>query len=598
MQIQFKNNFIGYFRFYYSVVGARLLVNLGLCILVSFFDGIGLAMFMPLLQSVSGTTTAVGGKAAMGKLHYVTEAIEGLGVSLTLNTVLVMLVVLFTFKGVLKLIQQSYQTRLRQTFMKKLRHSLVDGLQGVSYEGFLKLDSGKIQNTLTTEVQKVNQSMNGYFNASQACVMLVTYIALAFLANYQFAILVAIGAGLTNVLYRRIYLSTKRVSKSLSKKGSDFNGLLLQSVHNFKYLKATNYLSNFNKKLKKVINKTEQLNKRIGMYSAITISMKEPMIITVVVAVIYFQINVIGSSFTTILLSLLLFYRALSFLVTVQNHWHVFVQNIGSLESVAELSGYLYKQKEAKADKAFTTLQGKIELRDVQFSYGTHKVLNAINITIPKNQTIALIGESGSGKTTLANMISCLIEPQEGKMLVDNVAISEYDLDTFRSKIGYISQEPVIFNDDIYNNITFWAERTDENIARFWDTIELAALSDFISRQPEQEKTKLGDNGILISGGQKQRISIARELYKQAEILILDEATSALDSETEKVIKENIDALRGKYTIVVIAHRLSTIRNVDNIFLMDKGNVMASGAFDQLIEASGKFKRMVELQEF
>jgi subfamily B ATP-binding cassette protein MsbA len=154
----------------------------------------------------------------------------------------------------------------------------------------------------------------------------------------------------------------------------------------------------------------------------------------------------------------------------------------------------------------------------------------------------------------------------------------------------------VIFNDDIYNNITFWSEKTEKNIKKFWEVVEMTSLKTFISLQAEKEETRLGDNGILISGGQKQRISIARELFKEAEILILDEATSALDSETEHIIQENIDNLHGQYTIIVIAHRLSTIKNVNRIYLLDKGNIITSGDFETMLNASDKFKRMVNLQ--
>ncbi len=134
--------------------------------------------------------------------------------------------------------------------------------------------------------------------------------------------------------------------------------------------------------------------------------------------------------------------------------------------------------------------------------------------------------------------------------------MAQYNLNTYRDKVGYISQEPVVFNDTIYNNITFWAEPTAENQKRFKDVLRMASLGSFVESLPEKEETRLGDNGILISGGQRQRISIARELYKNTEVLIFDEATSALDSETEKIIQENIEALRGNYTIVLIAHRL------------------------------------------
>jgi ABC-type multidrug transport system fused ATPase/permease subunit len=131
----------------------------------------------------------------------------------------------------------------------------------------------------------------------------------------------------------------------------------------------------------------------------------------------------------------------------------------------------------------------------------------------------------------------------------------------------------VIFNDNIFNNVTFWAEANPENYKRFWKVIQMSSLTEFVENQPERELTLLGDNGILISGGQKQRISIAREMFKNVEILILDEATSALDSATELVIQENIEKLHGRYTMVVIAHRLSTIKNVDKIYLLEDGNV-------------------------
>jgi subfamily B ATP-binding cassette protein MsbA len=168
----------------------------------------------------------------------------------------------------------------------------------------------------------------------------------------------------------------------------------------------------------------------------------------------------------------------------------------------------------------------------------------------------------------------------------------------FRSRVGYITQEPVIFNDSIFNNVTFWAPKTPENLAQFWEAIEMANLVDFVYDLPEREGMILGDNGVKASGGQKQRISIARELYKEVEIIVFDEATSALDSDSEKIIQENINSLQGKYTIILIAHRLSTIKNVDKIYLIDKGRIKSSGDFEQLFSSDVNFRRMVQLQEF
>ncbi len=593
MTLKFKNNFFGYFNFYYSVLGNKILLNFGLCILISFLDGIGLAMFIPLLQNVSTVK-----HQPIGQLHYLTDFIERMGFPLTLNTVLIILVSLFVLKGIIKFLQLNYQLGLRTLFMKKVRYSLVNQLQGISYTGFLKLDAGRIQNTLVGEVQKLLPTMNFYFNAAQSSVMLFTYVVLAILANYQFSLLIAIGSALSNIIYRKMYIATKKSSVLVSKKGNEFNKLSLQSIHYFKYLKSTNTFHNFALKLKHVIKETEILNKRMGFFTAVSTSVKEPIIIIIVAFVIYIEVTWLGASLTSIMLSLLLFYRALSYLMVIQNFWQSFIQNIGAMNSVATISHEMLHMQEMQKEKTFLQFQLNLNIEAVSFCYGTNEVLNNININISKNTTIALVGESGSGKTTLANLIAGLIQPTKGQFIVDDVPISNYNLDSFRSTIGYISQESVIFNDTIYNNVTLWADNTKENEDRFWNAINHASLTEFVLSLKEKENTSLGDYGMLISGGQKQRISIARELFKNAEILILDEATSSLDTETEKIIQENIEALHGKYTMIIIAHRLSTIKNADHIYLLEKGRISASGKFDKMIEVSSRFKRMVELQEF
>ncbi len=594
MQLKFKNNFVGYFQFYYNVVGKKLLVSICLSIMVTLLDGIGLAMFIPLMQSVSGGKSS--NKDAMGHLHFITDAITNLGFPLTLTTVLAVLVLLYAVKGAFKFSEQNYQAKVIQFFMKRVRYKLVNGLEKLSYKGFVKLDAGKIQNVFIAEVQRMSQAARSYLNYSQTLFMLSTYVFLALLANYQFAILVGVSAGLTNVFYNRIYKAMKRASFEISKRGHDFNSYMIQAVHYFKYLKSTNYLGKYARKLENVIDETEHLNRKTGYYSAVTMGIREPMVIFIVVMVIYVQINWMGGNMGSIILSLLLFYRALSYLISLQGQWQAFIQNTGAMRSVGEMSEVMQINAESQGTKIFKSIEKEVRIENTDLSYGNNKVLNNVNIVIPRNETIALVGASGSGKTTLANIIIGLISPDKGKVLIDQVPLTELNLDSYRSKIGYISQDSVIFNDNIYNNITFWAEKTPENVERFWETIKLASLEEFITNLPDKEKTQLGDNGILISGGQKQRISIAREMYKKVEILILDEATSALDSETEHIIQENIENLHGYYTMVVIAHRLSTIRNVDTIYLLDKGKVSVSGDFDTMLQNSEKFKRMVTLQ--
>jgi len=585
---------LGYFNFYYSILGYKFIINLILGAITGFLDAIGLAMFIPLLQNADSKGVA---KKQPGGVRMLNEFFHSLGFPLTTNNILLLLVIVFVSKGLLKFLQQYYQVRLWHMFVRKIRFGLLNDLQGLTYKGFLQLDAGKIQNTFGTEVQRLFQSIKFYFMALQSGVLLSTYIIMAFLANWQFAMLVAVGAGLSNIFYTRIYRSTQKASVGVSVKGNVFSSFLIQAIHHFKYLKSTNYFSKYAKHLKVVIKEAEDLNKEMGMSLAVTNSFKEPMIIIIVTGVIFLQINYFHSGMGQILVVLLLFYRALSFLLLVQNNWQNFVQNAGSISSVSLLLNEMDDLQEQQPEKAFPGLKESLHIDHVDFHYGKNKVIDGVDINILKNNLVAFVGESGSGKTTVANIICGLLDPDSGAVRADGISLTDYNRDTFRNKIGYISQEPVIFTDSIFNNITFWEEPTEENLRKFWNVIEMASLTSVINSQPEKEHTLLGDNGFLISGGQKQRISIARELYKDVEILILDEATSALDSETERLIQDNIEKLHGNFTIVIIAHRLSTIKSADTIYLMEKGKVMAAGRFNEMIELSPKFKRMVSLQE-
>src|SRR6056300_167747 len=257
----------------------------------------------------------------------------------------------------------------------------------------------------------------------------------------------------------------------------------------------------------------------------------------------------------------------------------MFLSQSGSIENLQLFQADLKENKQHPSGEDRYQFNDTIELSSVSLSYNDINILKDINLKINKNQSVAIVGESGSGKTTLVNLISGLIPCDSGKILVDGKNTKGINKIEFQKKIGYITQEPVIFNDSIFNNITFWAQKSEENLKRFNYAIQKASLFDTIDNMPLKEESLLGNNGINLSGGQKQRISIARELYKDVEILIMDEATSALDYETEKSIQENIEALKGEYTMLTVAHRLSTIRSADTIILMENGKIIETGSF-------------------
>src|SRR5688572_75530 len=347
--LKYKNSFLGYFHFFYGVVGNKLLVSIALSMTVSILDGVGLTMLMPLLQSVADKESS--SMESMGYLHYITDLITRLGYSLSLDTVLVVLAIIFILKGFVKFLELSYQAKVIQFFMKKVRHELVLGLQKISFRGFTQLDAGNIQNSLIAESQRMSQAVRHYLAYTQALFMVTIYIVFATAANYQFAVLVAISVGLTNIVYSRFYKKMKEASYEISKKGDNFNSFLIQAIRYFKYLKSTNYFTKYSVKLRNVIDRTEYLNRKTSHYTAITSGMREPMILLIVIAVIYIQINFMKGSLTSIILSLILFYRALNFLVALQQSWQSFIQNTGSLRNVSNMYMMMKAREETDGTK-------------------------------------------------------------------------------------------------------------------------------------------------------------------------------------------------------------------------------------------------------
>ncbi|WP_113922803.1 ABC transporter ATP-binding protein [Cognataquiflexum aquatile] len=591
---QFKQSF-KYFLYFYSILGFRIFISFGLSIGVAVLDGLGLAMFLPLLEMMGGGEKS---SEALGNLSFLLDGLDALDISLTITSVLLVMLVFFILKGIVKFIEGYYKVILQRYFIQKIRFSQIDLLTDYNYKSFVMADSGRIQNTVSGEVNKVLGAYNGYFFAMQGFIMVMVYTGLAFTVNPQFTLLVILGGSLSNLLYSWIFKKTKSISRELTDSNHEFQGLLIQKVAFFKYLKATGQLKDFSGKLKEKVLEIEGYLKRIGILSSFINGVREPLVIMVVVGVIILEINVFGGSINLILLSLLFFYRALTYLMNLQNYWNAFLANHGSLENMQEFLIELESGKENNGQEVFKGFENEIVLKGVGFHYREAVILNDISFSIKKNQTVALVGESGSGKTTLMNLLSGLVLPDRGIITIDGKSIVDLDRTTYQKKIGYITQDPVIFDDTVFNNVTFWAEPNEANQRKFWKALEQASIVDFVKGLPNVENTRLGNNGIMVSGGQKQRFSIARELYKEVDFLMMDEATSALDSETEQLIKQNMEFLKGKITIIMIAHRLSTVKHADKIILLNKGEILQMDNFEGLASSSESFKRMVEAQEF
>lgn len=586
-----------HFSFFYSYVKSRLLLSLALSVIVGFLDGIGLIFFLPLLIS-DGKVSSITSSDSSGTFDFLGSWISSIGTTFSFGQIIFLVLGVFVFKNFIRFVEKTYAVFNQRYFVVKIRKQCIQLFRDYKYSAYTTSDSGRIQNTFTDGIVGVVAGYRNYFNCVQSILVAVVYVAMACISNFSFAIMILSSSFFTMFLFRYFYAKTKEISRKITGIAHGFQGALIQFVAFFKYLKSTGKIYIYSNRIEEIIDKAEVYNRKMGMMNALLSSIREPIVIGIILLGIYWQVVVLGHSIMPILLSIVMLLRALNVMMTVQTSWNGFLQSTGSLENFQNFTTELRTHSENYGKLKFKKLESSLQLQDVEFNYdGGEKILKNINLLIKKNQTIAFVGESGSGKTTTVNLLAGLFNPVHGKYLIDNIDAHDIDLRQFQGRIGYITQESIVFDDTIFNNVTFWDNPTPENKKKFWETMEKASLTSFVNELPEKENTRLGANGIMVSGGQKQRISIAREIYKDIDILIMDEATSALDSGTERAIQEKIDEMKGKYTIVIVAHRLSTIKNADVIVLMDKGKITNIGSFDELLEHSLKFKNMVSLQE-
>ncbi|WP_298524053.1 ABC transporter ATP-binding protein [uncultured Christiangramia sp.] len=586
-------NYFHYFNYFYGFLKQRVILALFISLAVGILDGVGLALFIPLLQLAIGAESS--GSLARNE-NFISEfIIETMNINPTLLNVFWLIFLFFTLKGIAKFSETYCRILYQQVFMRKLRVSNIDYLNTFDYKSFLKADTGKIQNTFSGEVNRVNIAYEFYFKSIQYGVLVFVYVIMAMGSDWKFTVLVVTGGGIMNLLFKSLYKKLKNFSRIFTAQSHLFQNLLVQKVHLFKYLKATGLNISYGSKLKRSIADMEGTQRKIGFVTALLGALREPLIILVVFSSIFLNFQLFDTSMGGVLLSLILLYRGISFFIAMQEQYNLFLSHAGSLENMETFSKELASNVEKSGGRSFTGLQKSLELKNLSFGFEKGQtVLRNISLDIYKNETIAIVGESGSGKSTLLNIMSGLLKPVSGKYLVDDKDINDIDLQEFKKYIGYIVQDPVIFNDTIFNNVSFWAPKNELNFHKFQTAMKKAAITDFLNKLPEKEDTKLGTDGVNISGGQKQRLSLARELYKEADILFMDEATSSLDGNTEAEIQNNMNRLKGQFTILTIAHRLTTVKNADRIVLLKDGSISAVGTFAELIENSPQFRKMVK----
>jgi subfamily B ATP-binding cassette protein MsbA len=473
----------------------------------------------------------------------------------------------------------------------------------MDYRYYIQRNTGHFINVINGQVNRFFLSFENYVGFVAQSVTTLSYFAFAFAITWRFS-LMALGLGVVLfALFRYLNDYVREVSRMQSKEMSHLNKLLVQALQAFKYIVSTNQTGHLRGGVTSSVDRLTGYILRQRIARAFTSSLKEPLSVLLIVGLIALQVVVFEAPVAPIFVALLLFHRAMQAVIAMQSGWQQTMDRVGSVEMVDDEFDAVLHHKEASGGRPVPPLAEGIRFEDVCFAYNPDDgdVLHDIDITIPANTTVALVGESGAGKSTLVDMLTLMLKPRTGTLRVDGVPHDEIDLASWRDQVGYVSQETVVFDDTIANNISLWAGDIDDDPAlreRVRDAARRAHADHFIQELPDGYQTVVGDRGVRLSGGQRQRLFVARELFKQPNLLLLDEATSALDTESERYIQESIDALKGEVTVVIIAHRLSTIKNVDYVYVLDEGRVMEEGPYDELrLRENGSFREMVEMQQ-
>lgn len=581
-----------YYGFFQKFIGHRILFLGGISFVTTMIEGLGIALFFSYIQLLSTP-----GAPTTDLIQKLEKIFLDYDIAFSMTSVMTTVILLFILRGTFILIQNSYHYRLYMQLTQGLTRTVAKTLTQLSYVEFTQKDTGEYAHIATKEVER---SVTAFYQISAILpkiIVISTYMVLSLKFEWRFTVAGLVFGALIQLIYKVVSAKTKKLSVQMSAFESRLTSTMIQMIQAFKYLISTSNTETFQKRVNHLSGNVAQTGSKIGMLGATIVATSEPLIIIFLCLCIYYQTQVLHASWTSLFVAIMFLYRTMKELTVMQGSWQAFVSYSNGVDRIREF----LKLKGNPIDERnhgvpVPQFKNQIKATNLGCTLGNKTVLHQVNFEIKKNQTVAFVGESGAGKSTVINLITGIIQPSTGEMSMDGVSYSDMNLKKLRQKMGYVTQENVIFDGTVAENVTLWASPETFDAKKVEQSLQVSGADQFVQELKQKTDEPVGDRGVKLSGGQRQRIALSREIYRDPEILILDEATSALDSESEFHIQKQIENLKGKATIILVAHRLSTIKNCDYIYVLEKGKVVQSGTFEQLSKTDGSFSRMINLQ--
>ncbi|KAI9132424.1 heterocyst formation ABC transporter subunit HepA [Acaryochloris sp. CCMEE 5410] len=494
---------------------------------------------------------------------------------------------------------QLYSRLVAINLTERLRRSLFEQLQRLSLKFYSSTKAGELINSIRGETNQLQQAFGVISVFITQGATLLIYVGLMFILSWKLLLAAFLVFCLLSVVISNISARVREASFDVPKANGQFSTNTLEFIHGIRTVHAS---ATHDFERKRFYKSTRQVAKsmvKVAKLSAIVGPLTQAISGTLLILIVAFAYNSLVESgqmrTVTLLTFLLTLSRTMPVVTKLNGAWTNLNAFQGAFHNIKELLRCDNKPYLKNGKTKFSHLKCSIDFISVNFGYTIDEpILQDITLSIFKGQTTALVGASGAGKSTLADLIPRFYDPLQGKILIDGIELSDYDVHTFRHKLAIVSQDTFIFNASVLYNITYGLDGVSEEAV--WESTRQANAIDFIQELPEGLHTQLGDRGIRLSGGQRQRIAIARALLRNPEILILDEATSALDSVTERLIQESLEKLSKGRTVISIAHRLSTVVRADKVVVLEQGRVVEQGGYQELLKRRGKLWKYHQIQ--
>ena len=588
------------------------LINILCNILSIIFELISVMLFMPILDLLFIQTTkavTVEPTFAYTKEFFANYFNYTMNQYIGENDKVAALLFVCVLVGILSLAKNIFRY-LAMFYISVLRTSVVRDLRVKTHKKTLELPlsyyseqrKGDIMARMTSDVQEVEWSiLSSLEMVFREPLALVLNIALLIAMSPKLTLFAMILLPISGLIIGQLGKSLRRSSSKVQEMIGQILSSIEETLGGLRIIKAFNAEQHVQNKFTDINNIHTKLTLKMARKKDAASPISEFLGITVMVTLVYYGGSLVlegstsfsGSEF---IVYIMLFARLLTPVKAFSTAYAVILKGAASADRLEEVLQAKNEITDIENPKKIVEFSNNITYKNVNFGYDGKPVLNDINTVIQKGQTIALVGESGGGKSTFADLLPRFYDIKDGGIFIDGINIKEISLENLRGLMGIVTQESILFNDTLFNNIALGAKNANKE--QVIEAAKIANAHNFISEMENGYETNIGDRGGKLSGGQRQRISIARAVLKNPPILILDEATSALDTESEKLVQDALSKLMQNRTSIVIAHRLSTIQHADAILVLQKGKIVEHGTHTELLQNPGVYKKLSDLQTF